>query len=89
MKDVLNEELVDTVGRKVEQGDTVLIYFEKWTTEVVDIIDGVLYTIWENAVKRVSTPVHLIEPSNIVVLIKNNGINVTDLEIKKKERLKW
>ena len=88
----VNLKGIDTTGRLINQGDTLLIYTpeeSKWTTEIADFVNDELYTIWETSVKRVSTPIRLIEPNHIVVLIRHNGVRISDLEIHRKKRLGW
>lgn len=93
MKDKnINLKGLDVTGRSINSGDTLLIYApeeSKWTTEVADFVNDELYSIWETPIKRVSTPIRLIEQKYIVILIRYDGIRNSDLEISQKKRLNW
>ena len=44
----VNLKGIDTTGRLINQGDTLLIYTpeeSKWTTEIADFVNDELYTI--------------------------------------------
>lgn len=83
---------LDVTDAVLEVGDTVLVYTEednKWTTEIVDTFQGELCCIWENTYKRVATPLKAVPSNFIIILIKCNGVKLTDLAINPKTRLDW